>query len=68
MNDNQFQALLGAISQLTIAIRSNTETFKDEMLNLQLCLVDFRKSYEIANEIEIDDLDNFDTPIGGDGE
>ena len=69
MNDQQFEALLSSLSELTKAIKSHTNEFKDEMLSLQLVITDFRNSYEIVNDIDSEiDLDNLDSPIGGDGE
>lgn len=68
MTDKQFEALLGAISQLTLAIRNHTEQMDETLMGIAVHIADLNDSYKVANELEIEDnLGIFDTPIGGDG-
>lgn len=67
MTDKQFEALLGAISQLTLAIRNHTVQIDETLMGIAVHIADLNDSYKVANEISEWGLEDLDTPIGGDG-
>lgn len=65
MNDQQFEALLGAINELTDAIRRQSIGLEDNISEISAYLNEFCLMYGKKNNVSSDDVD---MPIGGDGE
>lgn len=68
MNDKQFEALLGAISQLTLAVREHTSQIDETLIGISAHMSDLNDLYKVAHNIHREwGLSDLDTPIGGDG-
>lgn len=70
MNDRQFEALLGAISQLTLAVRDQTDIQREYLLDIASHILLLNETLEDPhglNSEESDEFEDLDTPIGGDG-
>lgn len=71
MTDKQFEALLGAISQLTLAVRDQSAIQREFLFDIAthiLVLNETLQDPDGLNPEESDGLEDLDTPIGGDGE